>query len=181
MARLGPLAGALVGFALVAWGALACIAGQQPPQQNALSVAALEAGQSLPGPWVEITGRLLREDRIIWRGDETRETYVPLVAPEWRRGQPVAVFVRAREDNWGQPGRLLKHPDGGVAGLAAGETLDTDLAQRFAEFEMPPRRDALIVDYEAQPGAQNLLLGYFALAIGGAVLLVTGVVWLIKR
>lgn len=87
MARLGVLAGVLVGLSLTAWGALACVANQTPPQQHTVTIAALEAGESLPGPWVEITGKLLREDRIIWPGDETRETYVPLVAAEWRPGR----------------------------------------------------------------------------------------------
>jgi hypothetical protein len=177
----GQLAGLVTGIAFLAWGAISLASSLQPQERQAISIDVFNAGRLLPGRWLEVTGRLLREDRIIWPGDETRETYVPLVPDAWQRGQSVILFVRAREDNWGQPGRLLHHQGPNVTGFVARDNLDAELAQRFAEFEMPPHPDALILDYEAEPGSQTRLLGFLALGVGGLILLLTGVVWLIKR
>jgi hypothetical protein len=177
----GLLAGLVIGLAVVGWGAINCIAGLAPPERQTISVAELEAGKPLPGKWLEITGQLAPDDRIIWRGPETRETYVPLVSRSWQPLQPVAVYVRAREDHWQQPGRLLHHEEPSVAGMVDRSGLDEDLAKYFVEFGYPPRLDAIILDFEREPGTQTLWLGYIGLGIGGTILFITGLVWLIQR
>jgi hypothetical protein len=176
----GRLTGLLVGVVLLGWGAINYVAGFQPPVPEALSVASLEAGQGPSARWVQVTGRLLREDRIIWPGRETREMYVPLVSPDWQPGQPVAVFVRAREDYYGQPGRLRDHDEPAVTGMVDRSELDSQLAGYFTEFGMPPRDKGIIIDYEAEPSSQTLILGYFGLGAGSLVLLITALVWLLR-
>ena len=136
----GLLAGLLVGLASrCGWGAINCAAGLGPPDRQSISVTALEAGKPLPGRWVEITGRLLADERIIWKGPETRETYVPLVSESSQLLQPVAVYVRAKENDWGQPGRLLHHEGTAVPGTVDRSGMDPELAHYFIEFGIPPR------------------------------------------
>src|SRR5262249_42944168 len=94
---------------------------------------------------------------------------------------PVAVFVRARENDWGQPGRLLHHEGWSVSGIVDRSGMDPELAHYFIERGMPPRAGVLILDYEAEPSSQSLILGYIGLALGGTVLLVTGLAWLVQR
>ncbi len=178
----GRLAGLVIGLAFVGWGAVNCIAGLQPPERQSISIVELEAGKPLPGKWLEITGHLLPDEKIIWPvGGVNPSTYVPLVSDSWQKTQPVAVFVRAHQENWLQPGRLLKHAEPSVTGMVDRSGLDVGLAKYFTEFEMPPRADAIIIDWEREPGKQSMLLGYIGLGIGGAVLLFTGLVWLIQR
>jgi hypothetical protein len=178
----GLLAGLVVGLAFIGWGAVNCLASLGPPERLSVTVADLEAGKRLPGKWLEITGRLLSEDRIIWPpGGVNPSTYVPLVSESWQKTQPVSVYVRAREENWLQPGRLLKHPGPSVIGMADRSGLDPDLAEKFTEFEMPPATNAIILDWEEEPITQTLGLGYIGLGIGGTVLVITGLVWLVQR
>jgi hypothetical protein len=173
------LAGLAIGLAFVGWGVMNCLDGLGPPQPYPISAAELEHGKPLPGKWLSITGRLLSDERIIWPGPETRETFVPLVSPSWQKLRPVAVFVRAREDDWGQPGRLLHHTEPSVIGMADHSEMDPELVEYFTKFEMPPRDDAIILEFEGGPNPQSLILGYIGLGIGGVVLLITGLVWLV--
>ena len=179
--RGGQLTGLFIGLTFVGWGAMNCAAGLGPPVCQTISITALETGQPLPGRWLEISGVLLRNERIIWNGRDTRETYVPLVSGQWQMLQPVAVFVRAREDYWGQPGRLLHHQEPSVAGMVDRSGMDPELEHYFIEFGMAPRPDVIILDYEAEPSTQSLLLGYIGLVTGGVILVITAVVWIIKR
>jgi hypothetical protein len=171
-----PLAGLLLSFFLLAVGALTWAVGRTTSERHAVSVADIEAGQALPGRWLELTGRVLGEERIIWNGPHGRETYAALVSASWQPGQPIAVFVRAREENRGDPGLLIHHKEPAVEGLVDPRGLPAEVRQLFESVELPPTAAPLVLDYMAKP-AHGIHFGYAGLAGGLAVLLVTCIAW----
>jgi hypothetical protein len=170
------LGGLLVGF----WGAFHLTAGLDSNRRLTVDAAEIEASHRPAGRWLEISGRLLADDRIICEGPQTVETYVPLVSASWREGQPLAVLIRAREDNYGEPGRLLHHRGPSVTGLVDPLGARPDVAQRFGLVNFTLADPVVIVDYEARPG-DDLVVGYIGVAMGLAIILITGLVWIVKR
>jgi hypothetical protein len=144
------------------------------------AVADLEAGTAPPGRWLELTGRLQADERIIWDGPNGRETYVPLVSDRWQPGRPVAVFVRAYEAHWGEPGRLLHHEGATVAGLAARHGLPEEVRALFVRNDWRPAVNALVLDYDGSPG-DELLLGLVAVAAGLLILFAVEFLWLRRQ
>jgi hypothetical protein len=168
------------GIALVSWGALELIAGQATAQRVSVNVADLEAGQPLPGRWVKMTGRVSRDDRVIWNDGDREETYVPLVSETWQPGRPIHVFFRAIKEDGDEPGRLLYYKEPALEGIVAGG-LPAEVRHRFELVDHQPARDAIVVDFQAKPDHQNLAIGYVCVPAGLLIVVVTGLMWLSQR
>lgn len=61
-----------------------------------VDVSALERGAEPGGRYVQVTGRLLRDQAVNVRGRDghIRHVYTPVVSPEWRPGQPVRLYLK---------------------------------------------------------------------------------------
>jgi len=154
----------ILGLTLAAWGAWTLAHGVQGLHPHALPVSDLDTAPP-PGRWLELTGRLLTDERVIWPLEGDRGTYVPLVADSWQPGQPISVFVRAWESNTGEPGRLLEHKEPAVTGLSDARGLPADVRAWFERNDLQPEAQALVLDYRADPG-DALFFGTVALLTG---------------
>jgi hypothetical protein len=164
------------GVALTVWGGSEWLAGQKTAHRVSINVADVESGRPLPGRWVEMTGRLSRDDRVIRNDGEREETYVPLVSETWQPGQPIHVFFRAIKEEGDEPGRLLYHKGPTVEGVVAGR-LPWEVRQRFELVDHKPGADAIVVDFQARPDHQDLAIGYVCVPAGLLIVLVTGLLW----
>jgi len=166
----------LVSLILVVWGALHLREGLEARELRAVRVADLEAGAPPPGRWLNLSGKLLSEERVIWDGVRPIETYVALVSEDWRPGQPIAVFVRTDDAIRDRPGKLLHHREGNVIGVGRARALPEWVRESFLYNELKPADHPLILDFEAKPG-DELFFGGVALVAGLVLAAATLMMW----
>lgn len=147
-------------------------------RRRSVTVADLEAGQPAPGRWLEVTGKLLADDRIIWGADEPRDTYVPIVSTDWQSGNPVAVFARAIDARSGEPARLLHREEPTVSGVVDRAGLPDDVRSFFMKADCPPAANALVLDFDAEPGA---VVHVSRIAVMGGIILMAVAGWGVSR
>jgi hypothetical protein len=150
---------------LLVWGAFNLREGLEARELRTMRVADLEAGVPPPGRWLNLSGKLLSEDRVIWDGVRPIETYVALVSEDWRPGQPIAVFVRTDDAVRDRPGKLLHHREGHVVGVGRPRALPEWVRESFLYNELKPADRPVILDFGAKPG-DELFFGTMALVAG---------------
>jgi hypothetical protein len=177
--RRVPPAALSFGLALVGCGVITAVPGVSTRQRWEVDIADLEAGQPLPGRWLELKGRPLPEQRIIWNAGQTRATYVPFVSGDWQPGNPVAVFVRASEENWGDPGMLIHYTAATVAGVADLRGLPAGLARLFAEeHALQLGEPAIVLDWDIEPVPQ-FGAGMVVFFAGLILVIFSGAAWFV--
>jgi hypothetical protein len=175
--RRARIAWLLIGLAITGWGIYNWDIGRSTETCLALNVAQLEAGEPLPGRWLELTGIRLNDDRTIW--PEHGLAYYPVVSETWKPGTPIAAFARASPEDFGA-GRLNRHKGPSVTGIVDPDGLPGPVRDRFESLERPAADRAIVLDFEKTPG-QELVRGYVAMVIGLTIVAITGLVWLFYR
>lgn len=150
---------------LLVWGVINVRDGLEARELRAVRAADLEAGAPPPGIWLNLSGKLLSEDRVIWDGVRPIETYVALVSEDWRPGQPIVVFVRTDDAVRDRPGKLLHHREPNVIGVGRARPLPEWVRESFLYNDLKPIDRPLILDFEAKPG-DELFFGGLALVSG---------------
>lgn len=171
--RLLRYAWVLLALGLLVWGAINLQIGLAERELLPMRVADLEAGTPPPSHWLNLSGKLLSEERVIWDGVRPIETYVAMVSEDWRPGQPVEVFVRTDDGVLGRPGKLLKH-EGSVVGIVRSRTLPDWVGDAFHYNDLKPVDRPWVVTFEAKPGDELFFAG---VALAGVMVIAAAAAW----
>jgi hypothetical protein len=169
--RVFGLAGgiaALIGGSILTWSGLTAGALTTP------DLAALEAGTAPPSRYVEVQGRLLWDRTLTHgpRGTVQPIGYVPLVSQGWQAGRPVVIYVRVNNP---QDPALAGGP---LTGTLSQDGLPGPVRTQFEEQGPPPTAPHYLLEVGNRP-ARNIDNGLGLLGVGGGLIAITAVAWLV--
>ena len=173
------LLGLIVTAGLVGVGVYSTGLGLLAGDRVSVDAGPIERGADPGGRWAEVTGRLRPDDSVgVTRtGDGPYSTvYLPLVSPEWRRGQPVRLYLEM-PNTW-----INLFADdlatGRYEGMLAANALPGVAITELAERGRPAPDRYWVLDYRATPKSK-LSLGYAMFVVAGIAGLLTALGWVI--
>ena len=164
------------GVVITALGAFGFVRGVRNQQLLAVSAADLEAGQAPSSSWVEVSGRLLKSKGLAIKNEgvsPTTNNYVPVVSEGWQPGKQVAVFVEIAEN------RIESlDPHKPIRGMIAWPGLPGPLRATFERNGLQPSEKYVLVALDQRPDRAKEF-GMIAVALGGVLLVLAFVAWLL--
>ena len=127
----------------------------------------IEAGKKVDRLWVEVEGKPLLDLAGGMNSSGGERAYVPVVSENWKRGQPIWVYLEVAEH---QMDATLKAPRGKYQGMVSLGGLPGMVREDFKRRGLMPAEGYVMIDY--QEGPEKKLGGaYFLLVTGGAICL----------
>jgi hypothetical protein len=175
--RIGLLC---VGLVVVVLGGHGYYVGKTAGALSRMNVAELEKDLPPSSGWLELRGNLLHDRAAHWKIEDKNRTevYVPLVSDAWEPGQPVAVIILARDKR--AEDRLFENDTAPVDGLVEPLGLPGHVRTTLEDNGVRLVDNPILIEYRANPEVQTLL-GTVGLALGGAMMLISALIWLVKR
>jgi hypothetical protein len=161
----------LIGFVFAAGcGGFELWRGLNAGDRKVVDAAVLEAGADPPGEWLEVHGRALWQDAAVNNVDGGVVVwFVPVVSEDWKRPNPVAVFLEWRLNEREGPPKGRAGPSRYTGTIVRGRGLGAASRSYFDSVAIHRADKHIILEHGANP--RNLIeSGLTGLGLGAACL-----------
>ena len=151
-------------------GSVLYLSGATAGARTDLRLEDLEAGATPASRWVRVRGKLLWDAAVTFGQRGPPDTYVPMVSPQWRPGQPVSLYVRVYEHQKAD----ATAPE--LEGMLALGGLPGVVRTRFEQHGPAPMARYELLALGDQP-QRSVEIGWQMMLCSIALLALTGLIW----
>lgn len=156
----------VIGLVFLGVGVVAYLRVKGESGPTAIDVRELEGGKKVGKLWLEVSGMALVEEASSIKKNYNTDNYVPVVSRDWKKGEPIAVYLEVDESEFGEG---LKKPEGGkYKGMVTVGGLPGMAREDLRRRGFGPAEGYVMLEYNSTP-ADVQRGARFMLIAGGAV------------